>query len=249
MRDALLPRGKKVSAGALRATTRNTGKLIWHRQDLRKTQRVRFSPGGEAAWFVPDSGPTKLLDAASGKTLDALTGLRDIFDSEYSADLLLASRKRNYILRKEKTLQIPRLTFAILDVAFGPQSLAISESGGPVRCIDSSTGTESWRQSPGKHIHFLRLWYRQTDRSFYGVQWEFQTGSFRSLVRLDGNSGEPNVICQLNSWEEVYCAKFDCIITSGGEVFDLADGRLLHRLQFPKTDYPDRNQSEELPTV
>jgi hypothetical protein len=227
----------------------NTGKLIWHRRDLRQTQRVRFAPGGEAAWCVPDSGPTKLLDAANGKTLDALTGLKDIFDSEHSADLLLEKRKRNYILRKEKTLQIPRLTFAILDVAFGPKSLAISESGGPLRCIDSSTGTELWRQSPGKQIHFLSAWHRQTDQTFYGVQWDFWTGSLRSLVRLDANSGEANVICQLNSWEEVYCPKLDRIITSNGEVLNLSDRRILHRLQFPQKDYPDRTEIEELPTV
>jgi WD40 repeat protein len=227
----------------------NKGKLIWHRQELRGTQRVRFSPGGESVWCVPDSGPTKLLDAASGKTLDALTGLRDIFDSEYSPDLLLEKRKRDYILRKEKTLQIPRLTSAILDVAFGPQSLAMSEAGGPVRCINSFTGIELWRHSPGKHIHFLKLWYRQTDRNFYGVQWEFQKGSFRSLVRFDANGGEPNMICQLNSWEEVHCPKLDCIVTSSGAVLDLSDGRLLSRLQFPETDYPDRSKSSELPTV
>jgi WD40 repeat protein len=225
----------------------NTGKLIWQRQDLRQTQRVRFSPGGEAAWCVPESGPAKLLDAASGKTLDVLIGLRDLFDSEYSAHLLLEKRKRDYILREERTVRIPRLTFAILDVAFGPRSLAISESGGPVRCIDSSTGVELWRRSLGQHVHFLRLWYRESDSNFYGVQWEFQTGSFRSLMQLDGNSGEPKVICQLNSWEEVYCAKFDCIITSSGEVRDLSDGRLLHRVQFPQADYPDRNESDEVP--
>lgn len=255
-RLSLDPLGERCIAAAWKAGKRggvacyetSTGKLIWHRQDLRQTQRVRFSPGGEVAWCVPDSGPSKLLDTANGKTLDALTGLRDIFDSEYSADLLLEKRKRDYILRKEKARQIPRLTFAILDVAFGPQSFAISESGGPLRCIGSSTGTELWRQSPGKQIHFVRVWYRQTDGQFYGVQWEFQTGSFRSLVRLDANSGEPNVICQLNSWEEVYCPKFDCVVTSNGDVLDLSDGSLRHRLQFPQIEYPERNESVGLPT-
>jgi WD40 repeat protein len=227
----------------------NTGRLIWHRQDLKQTQRVRFSPEGESAWCVPNSGPTKLLDAANGETLDALTGVRDIFDSAYSAELLLVKRERNYILRKEKTLQIPRLTFAILDVAFGPQSLAISESGGPVRCIDSSTGNELWRQSPGKQIHYLRVWYRPADRNFYGVQWDFKTGSFRSLVRLDADSGKPTVVCYLNSWEEVYCTKSDRLITSNGEVLSLSDRKPLHRLQFPETDYPDRNENEAPPKV
>jgi WD40 repeat protein len=227
----------------------NTGKLIWHRQDLRQTQRVRLSSDGETVRCVPDSGSTKLLEVASGKTIDALAGLKDIFDSEYSADLLLEKRKGHHILRKEKAVQIPRLTFAILDVTFSPQSLAISESGGPVRCINSSTGIELWRHSPGRHIHFLKLWYREMDRSFYGMQWEFQKGSFRSLVRLDANTGEPKVVCQLDSWEEVHCPKLDCIVTSGGAVLNLSDGKLLSRLKFPETDYPDRSKSSELPMV
>jgi WD40 repeat protein len=235
-RLSLDPLGERCLAAAWKAGKHggvacyetNTGKLIWHRQDLRRTQRVRFSCEGETLWCVPDSGPTKLLDAASGKTLDALTDLRNIFDSEYSPG----------------TVQIPRLTFAILDVTFGPESLALSEVGSPVRCINSSTGIELWRHSPGKHIHFLSLWYRQTDRNFYGVQWK---GSFRSLVRLDANSGEPGVIRQLNSWDEVHCLKLDCIVTSSGAVLDLSDGKLLTRLQFPETDYAGRSEDPKLP--
>lgn len=101
-----------------------------------------------------------------------------------------------------------------------------------------------WRQSLGKQIHFLRVWYRQIDGNFYGVLRAFQTGSFRSLVRLDTNTGEQNVICQLNSREEIYCTKSDRIITSNGEVIDLSNGRILRRLQFSQTDYPDKTESE-----
>jgi hypothetical protein len=73
----------------------------------------------------------------------------------------------------------------------------MSEAGGPVRCVDSSTGIELWETFIRLHIHSRKLWYRQTDRNLCGVQWEFQKGSFRSVVRLDANSGEPHVICQL----------------------------------------------------
>jgi hypothetical protein len=124
------------------------------------------------------------LDSVDGKTLDAIRDLADVFDSEYSGNLLLERRKRDYVLRKEKDFQVPRLTFAILDAAFGPQSVAISESGGPVRCIDAATGKEMWRHTPARHVHFLSLWYREIDRDFYGVQRDFQKGSFRFLVRL-----------------------------------------------------------------
>jgi hypothetical protein len=256
-RLAMHPLGDRCIAAAWKAGKRGgvacyetrTGKLIWHRPDLRQTQRIRFSPGGEAAWCVPDSGPTKLLDSDSGTTVDVVAGLSNIFDSEYSADLLMEKRKRHYILRREKNLQIPRLTFAVLDAAFGPRSLTISESVGPVRCMDLLTGNELWRHLPGRDAHFLRLWYREADRNFYGVLWAFREARFRSLVRLDEKSGEPNVICPLNSWVEAYCANLDCVITSSGEVVGLSDGRLLNRLQFPETDYPDRSESVELPTV
>lgn len=99
-------------------------------------------------------------------------------------------------------------------------------------------------KSLDKQIHFLRVWYRQIDGNFYGVLREFQTGSFRSLVRLDANTGEQNVICQLNSWEGISCTKSDRIITSNGEVIDLSDGRILRRLQFLQTDYPGKTESE-----
>lgn len=219
-----------------------TGKLLWHRPDLLQTQRLRFAVADATVWCVPESGPTKRLNTANGETLDAITGLSDIFDSNYSSYLFLEKRKRAYFLRKSVDLKIPRLTFAILDNAFGPRSLAISEAGGPVRCIDSATGRELWRHSPGSHLHFLRLWYCETDGSFYGVQWEFRKGSFRSLVRLNGASGEGQMLCHLDSWEETYCAKLPCPLISNGEMIRLSDGELLHRFQFPQTDYADSSR-------
>jgi outer membrane protein assembly factor BamB len=238
---------KKGKGGGVACYEASTGRVIWHRQDLRHTQRVRFSPDGMAVWCVQDSSPTKLLDSADGKTLDSIVGLRNLFDSEYSPALLLEKRKRDYILRKDKPVKIPRLTFAILDAAFGPHSMVLSESGGHVRCITTSTGAEMWRHSPVKGSHFLKLWYRLNDGNFYGVLWNFQEGNFRSLVRLEATSGEPRVLRQLNSWEEAHSAKLDCVITSSGELVSLSEGSVLHRLEFPKKVYPDQNDVLEVP--
>jgi hypothetical protein len=189
-RLALDPLGERCIAAVWRAGKRggvaryetNTGKRIWHRQDLRQTQRVRFSPGGETVWCVPDSGPTKLLDASSGKTLDALTGLTGIFDSEYSADLPLEKRKRDYILRKQKALQISTPDICNLGCRIW-SSVTSNErnwwSSSLRRLFHRNRIVETFIR---QHIHFLKLWYRQTDRNFYGVQWEFQKGSFGSVV-------------------------------------------------------------------
>jgi WD40 repeat protein len=222
-----------------------TGKQIWHRPDLRQSQRLRFSATDKAIWCVPDRGPTKCLDSGDGKTLYTMTELTDIFESEYSPDLFLERRKGDYILKNSENVKIPRLKFAILDAAFGPWSFAISEAGGPVRCMDSSTGQELWRHSPGSHLHFLRLWYCDTDESFYGVQCGLRYGSFRSFVRLNGASGESQTLCHLDSWEETYCARLGCLLTSDGEMTRLSDGRVFHRLQFPQKD--NRDKSDALP--
>jgi hypothetical protein len=143
---------------------------------------VRFSPGGETVWCVPDSGPTKLLDASSGKTLDALTGLTGIFDSEYSADLPLEKRKRDYILRKQKALQISTPDICNLGCRIW-SSVTSNErswwSSSLRRLFHRNRIVETFIR---QHIHSRKLWYRQTDRNFYGVQWEFQKGSFRSVV-------------------------------------------------------------------
>lgn len=216
----------------------DTGKLIWHRQDLRHTQRIRFSSTHNAFWCVPESGRTRLLDCEGGRDLDSIAGLADLYDSDYSRDVLLEKRKRDYVLKNGKRRRVPRLTFAILDAVFGRQSIAISESGGPVRCIDSSTGKELWMFLPQRDSHVLKLWFRNADRNFYGVLWHYQTGRFRYLVRFDADSGEATTLCSLDSWEEAYCAKLDCVVTSRGDLINLSEGTILHRLEFPLTDYP-----------
>lgn len=238
----------KGKLGGVACYEADTGKLIWHRQDLRHTQRVRFSPTRGAVWCVPESGRTRLLDSDDGKDVDSIVGLADLFDSEYSTDLLLEKRKRDHTLKDGKPRKIPRLTFAILDAAFGPQSLVISESGGPVRCINSLTGIELWRLTPEKDSHFLQLWFRKTDGNFYGVLWNYQQGSFRNIVRLEAGSGDARTLCDLDSWHEAYCAKLDCVVTSSGALIDLLEGRLLHRLEFPQKEYSDR-KSVEVPKV
>lgn len=214
-----------------------TGKIVWHRHDLRHIQRVRFAPKRGAVWCVPASGRTRLLDSEDGRDLEFIVGLEDLYDSDYSKALLLEKRKRNYILKNGKPKRIPRLTLAILDATFGTQSVAISESGGPVRCIDSSTAAELWMFLPPKDSHILKLWFRNADGNFYGVVWNYQKDNFRHLVRLNAANGRARTLCNLDSWEEAYCPKLDCIVTSSGTVIELSEGTILNRLKFPLKDY------------
>jgi len=218
----------------------STGKLIWHRQDLRQTQRVRFSSRRGGFWCLPESGRTRLLDPDNGSEVDSIAGFHRFCENEYSGELLLERRKRDYILRNGQSRKIPRITHGILSAAFGTQSFVMSEIGGPVRCIDSSAGTELWRVTPERGSHFLFLWFRGTDGDFCGVLRHYEQNRYRRLVQLDAATGEAKILCGLDSWYEEYCAKLDCVVTSSGELVDLSKGRVLHRLNFPETDYPQQ---------
>jgi len=252
-RLALDPTGELCATAAWEGGTRGgvacyetkSGRRVWHRRDLEQTQRLRFSAGGTNLWCVPDTGPTKLLDSVNGNTLEALTALADIYESPYSGGLFLEKRKHDYRLGSDSDICIPRLSFAVLDVAFSKGSLIISEAGGPVRCLENSTGVELWRYTPSASSHLLRLWYRERDDNFYGIHWEYRTGSFRTLVRLEGRTGQFDQVCGLGSWEEEYCISLDKLITSDGELIGLTDGRPLGRLAFPSKLYPDQGSDKE----
>jgi outer membrane protein assembly factor BamB len=233
--------------GGIACYEAESGRLVWKRPDIERTQRLRFSADGKSLWSVPETGPTRSLDSAKGITLDTLPALADICISPYSDDCLLVRRKRDYQLGKNKRICIPRLKFAVLDAAFSPDSLTVSEAGGPVRCFRLSTGIECWRYVPRVTTHFVKLWFRKADQNFYGVLWEYHRGSFRTLVCLDGKTGESKDMCHLNSWEEEYCIALDSIVTSGGEMIALSDGRQSDGLSFPTKDYPDKHPDNTEP--
>jgi hypothetical protein len=204
-RLTLDPLCERCIAAAWQAGTRggvaryetNTGKRIWYRQDLRQTQRVRFSPGGETVWCVPDSGPTKLLDASSGKTLDALTGLTGIFDSEYSADLPLEKRKRDYILRKQKALQISTPDICNLGCRIWSSVTSNERSWWSYSLRRLSTGIELWRHSSGSIFISSNCGIAKRIGTFTACSGSSRRVVSGLLLRLDANSGEPHVICQL----------------------------------------------------
>ena len=241
------PKGDRGVVAAWRAGARGgvacykipSGELIWHRTDLRHAQGISFSVDGQSVWFAPNEGRVQRLDALTGNTIESLTGVKHIHLSHYSTEVFIEKRSGGYVLRGVKDFAIPKITFAILDVAFGPESLCLTESGGPVRCLDCRSGVERWRYEPGSDNHVLRLWYREPDQHYYGVQWQYQTGGPRKLLRFDERSGEAGEICQFDSWEEEVCIGLDRLVISSGEMFSLPDGRSLGRLDFPQRNYPD----------
>ena len=215
------------------------GTLRWHREDLMQTQFARFSLDGRTLRVGVEAGPLQVLEAATGMTIDKFAGIKAVFNNPYSNVRLLETRKRGYFLQGTNKVRIPNLSFALLDVAFSPNRVCVSESGGPVRCLDCDSGLELWRYDPPRHSHVLRLRYRPADQLFYGVQWEYETGASRALISFAGEDGQGSELCQLDSWYEEFCLDGDAVVTSKGDLISTADGAIKGHLAFPQKDYPD----------
>jgi len=217
-----------------------SGQTIWHRPDLRRVQGLRFSALGEAIWCSMEGGPVRRLDARTGLTLATIRAVQDVVESPYS-DHSLQLRRAEFSIEGAKSIRVPRLTFGMLDAAFSPDALCLTEAGGPVRCLDCDTASERWRYQPPHSHHVLRI-SSQADQSFYGVQWGYEHGGSVTLIRLSHDHGAFTEVCCLNSFPDACCFGADVVVTSAGDVVSLSQGKILRQLAFPQRDYP------ELPT-
>jgi len=165
---------------------------------------------------------------------------RYIVGSKYDHALLTGRSRGDYVIvQRDHKVWIPKLTFAILSVAFTPGTACITESGGPVRCVDCASGKELWRHTPPTDSHILDLHYNALDGFVYGVAWHYQRGEFRYLVRLDSETGKATRVRDLKSWVEVFSDATEQLVTSSGEIIDLSSGEAVGQLCFPQREYPD----------
>lgn len=193
---------------------------LW-RTPMAHVQSITLSSDGRIAYCGVEEGPLTVIDVASGRVLRKINGAKAVHESDIDRVALVDSAQPHLVDASGRRLcGFGRTTFAILDVAFGPQLLCISESTGPVRCLRVGDGSEAWRYDPGRGRHVLTLGYDRERDCFLGVEWPYQNGGPKSLKRWSASSGGVEAEHQIGE------PMTECFALSG-RLLVLADGRIL----------------------
>jgi outer membrane protein assembly factor BamB len=233
--------GASAPAGVVTAYA-PTGSVLWERRGLAYPARLRFSPSGHYVYCTLDDQRVEKIDSQTGETFAVIKQARHIFEGPYGYSLIVSSARSAYVVKDDRRsagagFDIDKLTFAVLDVAFDPDRIYITESGGPLRCIDLGARGELWRFDPPKGSHFLRLYWSPMDEHLYGVLRHYEKGLFRHLIRFDRELGNTERVCHLESWEEAFVEKTHQMVTSAGDLIDLSNGLVVGKLAFPQREY------------
>ncbi len=233
--------GLSTAHGKVAAYDVRSGGVVWERRIVYPSM-LRFHPSGKTILCSSADRSAIRLDVPTGSTVEVIKGSGQYIEGPYGEVLNVPARNGNepfHLIGKGHSFEIERLSFALLDAQFSPDSLCIAEAVGPVRCINSSDGKERWRFDSGPDSQVVSLHYSAGMNCFFGILRRLTKGGSGHLVRFAARSGVCERVCDLDSWEGVFLESADQLVTSVGEIRDISNGGLVGRLDFPLSKYPD----------
>lgn len=173
------------------------GQMVWKRNDLRRVYGLTYSKTQNCLFCCFQGKSALRIDPQTGATMDTFRGVNFISASPFS-DVVLYGNHNQFTLRLgngEKLWSARRESFAVMDVAWSPETLAISECANAdpkgirenagIRCF-SLHGKLLWRYK-GRWTHIFSLMYRPSSRQFVGF--DPDRGKDIYLIRLDEQTG------------------------------------------------------------
>ena len=225
--------------GGLTCHATDSGEVAYLRDDLKKPQQVTYSPDGRLLYCGVEQGPLAVLDAVTGADVAKYASTDKVFCSPHEPVEILSKRGDGGVELRSvggaRIAEAKRVTFGILDIAFGLDRLCMSESGGPVRCLGTATGIEIWRYTPEPGRHVLRLTFAPRASAFFGVEWLYAKGGPKRLLRFDPETGVASLVATIRkpSATEVFCSRGEILLTSEGESIDVLSGDAKEPFSFP----------------
>jgi len=159
----------------------HTGEIVWKRDDLQRFYGLAYSPSMDALFGYFLGKRALRIDPRTGATVESFRGVKDIAASPLT-DLVLFGNRKSFILRNaagENLWAVPRESFAVLDVAWSSDTVAISEAAhfrpkdgvtepGILRCYGWN-GELLWR-CESQEAHVCPLMWSGKRRDYVGVR-------------------------------------------------------------------------------
>jgi outer membrane protein assembly factor BamB len=237
-RLAITGDGKQCIAAAYRfdgvaAYSTFDGAKIWHRRDLKNTQCVKVSVDDRHIGCI-DEKSCQFLDRETGETVKKWPDVWNIWESPYESVVVLETGALVFQTQTEQVIAtVAREEYAVLSAAFAPGLACVSESGGPLRCLEADSGKELWRYAQ-KGQHILELAYAETAKAFVGIGWSYELGGSHRLLRIEPRSGKLSEVSDLGpSGEFAFCQRGSRVLSSDGSLIDSVTGNRVATLAFP----------------
>jgi outer membrane protein assembly factor BamB len=241
-RLAITSNGERVVAGAYHRSgiacyDASSGATLWRRKDLKKLQHVTMSAEGDRAYCGFERRTGRALDMLDGSDAEVLRGVAGVHVSPYGDLMFIDSKSGPAALRSRngrRVGRVERTTFAFLSIAFDPDHVLTSESGGPVRCHSARTAEEVWRYTPPTGTHAQKVAFNERLGVFLAVTWPFVRGGRRFLSQLEPSTGEVVWAVEVpESPEYGFCSRGTLLLTWDGSLLDTETGDTVSRLGFP----------------
>ncbi|MBX3243089.1 MAG: hypothetical protein KF685_01320 [Acidobacteria bacterium] len=213
----------------------DSGKQLWQRKDLKKCGSVKILNKLDNRVFINmEKQGTHILDIKTGNTIDKLRGVEFYYENP-NANIDLLEKATSFSLKdrtQSKTIKnSPKITFAILDVAFSKDKIVCTYSGNPLAAISTTNFDTIWATKVVGH--FLEIEYSKELDKILGVRWEYEKGSPKFLCYIDINTGK--VEKEINIGEPIeteFLKQGSLMLTSQGKLYSTFTGQLLKTFDF-----------------
>lgn len=211
-----------------------TGEIFWSRRDLKSLQTLRYdSYTRTVSCFFEGRGALK-ISPADGSTIGRYQGVKDVFFSRYHGTHVFEEARPYRIRCGDFEDRIKPLSFGVLDVAFAPDCVALSEAGGGLRIFQTDPVGEIGRFDTPPGSHFLSLCYCDDLRVFAGIIWSYENGGMPHLQHFDRHGKAGAAFPLEDGHTVVFVPPRRSVITSAGREVSWQDGKELFRYAFPQ---------------
>lgn len=179
----------------VRAHDALTGRVVWGRRDLKRIQTVRISADGRSLFVRADR--FTILDMMTGEETERLPAVDAIWESPDGEYRVVETMRRLLrISRHGVPVGVVRAEYNLLDCAFGPGCVVVSESSGALRMISLPAGEEMWRSFLPGPCHATGLCYEPRRGLVLVNAWPYVHEGAGLLLSLDSSDGRI-----LSTWE------------------------------------------------